>query len=309
MDVAGAGVRSFIDISCCGSAGIRATLDFVLTIGTAPGMLANTLTDKNVAMVFCQQSSTRTRISPEVGINHMGGRATVPREGEMQLHGGDESVRDTAIALSQCVDRIVLRAASHTVLLEMESHSSVPAISALTKESHPSQVLADILTYEAEKGHIIPGRTVARIGSDANVLNSWVQAAAVLKLMISTPPRCLDNTSQKVATAQREGVDIVCEPVPARAVPDADIATTDSWYSMGTGTEPADREALYDYQANQSLMELAKPGHMFLHCTPAYVGQEASKVVLYGTSSCIAEEAGNKLHIQKAVLARCFGLL
>ena len=308
MGIAGTGVRSFIDISCCSSANIRSILDFGLEIKTAPDKLADALVGKNIAMVFCQPS-TRTRVSFEVGINQMGGRAVMLRESEMQLHRG-EPVRDTAMVLSQYVDLIVLRIVSHATLLEMELHSSVPVVNALTKESHPCQVLADILTYEAIKGHTISGQTVAWVGSDTNVLNSWVQAAAALKfrLVISVPPQCLDNMAQKIAAAQREGADIAYEPEPARAVPDADIVTTDSWHSMGT-TEPTNLDALRDYQVNESLMALAKPGHMFLHCMPAYIGQEVSEAVLYGPSSYIAEEAGNKLHIQKAILAWCFGLL
>ena len=307
MGVAGTGVKSFVDISCCSSASIRAILDFGLKVKTVPDKLADALVDKNIAMVFCQPS-TRTRVSFEVSTNQMGGRVVMLRESEIRLHRG-KSARDTAMALSQYVDLIVLRTINHATLLETELHSSVSVVNALTRESHPCQVLADILTYEAIKERTISGRTVAWVCSDTDVLNSWVQAAAALKfrLLISSPPQCSDNITPKIAAAKREGAGIAYEPEPARAVPDADIVTTYSWHSMGT--EPTNLDALRNYQVNESLMTLAKPGRMFLRCMPAHIGQEVSEAVLYGTSSYTAEEAGNKLYIQKAILAWCFGLL
>ncbi|AGZ79207.1 ornithine carbamoyltransferase [Anaplasma marginale str. Gypsy Plains] len=301
MGVAGTGVGSLVGIGCCSSASMWVISGFELKTKTVYNKLAGTLVRKNIAMALCQ-SSARTRASFEGDINQKGSGIIVLGASEVYPHRG-ESVRDAAS--SQYVDLMVPRTASHAALLEMKLRSNVQMINALIKKSHPYRVLAGILTYAATKWCAIFGQTVAWVCGNTNVLSSQVRAAAALKFRLLTPTlRCSDNMARK--DAQQEGADIAYEPELAHAASDADVVTSDSWHSMGN---PTNLDVLNNHQVDEFLIALAKHGHMLLHCMPAYVEREVGRAAPCGPSSHTAEEAGNKLRIQKALPAWRFGLL
>jgi ornithine carbamoyltransferase len=264
------------------------------------------LPHKNLAMIF-EKSSTRTRVSFEVAINHLGGHAIVMNKNDMQLNKG-ETVEDTAKVLSRFVDAIMLRCNSHQTLLDLAKHSSVPVINALSDFSHPCQILASILAIEESLGKI-KGKKLAWFGDANNVLNSYIHAAKAFGFELAiAKPKELDFCDAEIKKAIKLGAKISVTSDAKKAAKDADVLITDTWFSMGDEAEKNDAarqkkiNLLSPYQVNGALMKLAKKSAIFTHCLPAYRGFEVSAEVIDSKKSVVFDEAENRLHAQKAVL-------
>jgi ornithine carbamoyltransferase len=267
---------------------------------------AKLLPHKNLAMIF-EKTSTRTRVSFEVGINQLGGHAIVMNKNDMQL-GKGESVEDTAKVLSRFVDAIMIRSNSHQTILELEKHSSVPVINALSDFSHPCQIVASILTIEEHLGKIA-GKKLAWVGDANNVLNSYIHAAKAFdfELAIATPKE-LNFCNAEISKAKKQGAKISHVSDAKKAVKNADVIITDTWFSMGDEAETNDAirqkkiNLLNPFQVNADLMKKAKKTAIFTHCLPAYRGFEVTAEVIDSKKSVIFDEAENRLHAQKAIL-------
>jgi ornithine carbamoyltransferase len=262
------------------------------------------LEGKTLAMIF-EKPSTRTRVSFDVGMRQLGGESIMLTGTEMQL-GRGETIADTARVLSRYVDAIMIRILNHDALLELAAHATVPVINGLTRRSHPCQVMADLMTFEEHRGSI-EGRTVAWTGDDNNVLASWAHAAErfKFKLKVATPPQLAPNK------AMREWIRATQAPIllgndPEAAVRDVDCVVTDTWFSMGDKDGEYRHNLLKPYQVNARLMSLAKPDAIFMHCLPAHRGDEVTDEVIDGPQSVVFDEAENRLHVQKGILAWCF---
>jgi ornithine carbamoyltransferase len=258
-----------------------------------------------LAMVF-DKPSTRTRVSFDVGMRELGGETIMLTGAEMQL-GRGETIGDTARVLSRYVDAIMIRILDHEALLELARHASVPVINGLTRASHPCQVMADLLTFKEHRGPIA-GRKVAWTGDANNVLASWVHAAArfSLRLDVASPPELAASTElRKWAAANGANVRFMSDP--EEAVADADCVVTDTWVSMGDNEGERRQNLLQPYQVNARLMEKAKPDTIFMHCLPAHRGEEVTADVIDGPQSVVFDEAENRLHAQKGILAWCLG--
>lgn len=264
------------------------------------------LPHKNLAMIF-EKNSTRTRVSFEVGINQLGGQAIVMSSRDMQL-GKGESIEDTAKVLSRFVDAIMIRANSHQTILELAKHASVPVINALSDFSHPCQILASILTIEEHLGKI-SGKKLAWFGDANNVLNSYIHAtnAFNFELAIATPKN-FDFCNLEIKKARKLGAKISYFSDAKKAVKNADVLISDTWFSMGDEAEKNDAlkqkkiKLLAPYQVNLALMKLAKKSAIFTHCLPAYRGFEVTADVIDSKKSVVFDEAENRLHVQKAIL-------
>ncbi|WP_456776929.1 ornithine carbamoyltransferase [Bradyrhizobium sp. USDA 4369] len=263
------------------------------------------LEGKVLAMIF-DKPSTRTRVSFDVGMRQLGGEAIMLTGTEMQL-GRGETIADTARVLSRYVDAIMIRILSHEALLELAAHATVPVINGLTRRSHPCQVMADVMTFEEHRGSI-EGRTVAWTGDDNNVLASWAHAAERFKfrLNVATPPQLSPGKPMKDFIRATKA-DIHLGHDPEAAVSGADCVVTDTWVSMGDKDGEHRHNLLKPYQVNSKLMSLAKPEAIFMHCLPAHRGEEVTDEVIDGPQSVVFDEAENRLHAQKGILAWCFG--
>ena len=262
------------------------------------------LEGKTLAMIF-EKPSTRTRVSFDVGMRQLGGESIMLTGAEMQL-GRGETIADTARVLSRYVDAIMIRILNHDALLELAAHATVPVINGLTRRSHPCQVMADVMTFEEHRGSI-EGRTVAWTGDDNNVLASWAHAAERFKfrLNIATPPELAPNKVMRDWIKATRAA-IVLGNDPEAAVRGADCVVTDTWVSMGDKDGENRHNLLRPYQVNGKLMSLAKPEALFMHCLPAHRGEEVTDEVIDGPQSVVFDEAENRLHAQKGILAWCF---
>jgi ornithine carbamoyltransferase len=302
-------VRHFLDLADFSGPTLRAIVDAGREMKgrrrTVEAAADKPLAGKFVAMVF-EQPSLRTRMSFDVGIRELGGEPVMVTGKEIEL-GEREAIADTARVLSRFVDAIMIRMLDHGQLLELARHATVPVINGLTKASHPCQVMADVLTFEERKGPI-RGRTVAWTGDFNNVLASWVEAAArfEFRLNVATPPE-LAPKPELVAWARDAGADLHIGHDPEAAVAGADAVVADSWVSMGDGDGERRHNLLKPYQVNGRLMRQASPDAIFLHCLPAHRGEEVTDEVIDGPQSAVFDEAENRLHAQKGVLAWCFG--
>jgi ornithine carbamoyltransferase len=263
------------------------------------------LEGKVLAMIF-DKPSTRTRVSFDVGMRQLGGEAIMLTGTEMQL-GRGETIADTARVLSRYVDAIMIRILSHEALLELAAHATVPVINGLTRRSHPCQVMADVMTFEEHRGPI-EGRTVAWTGDDNNVLASWAHAAERFKfrLNVATPPQLSPGKAMKDFIRATKA-DIKLGHDAEEAVAGADCVVTDTWVSMGDKDGEHRHNLLKPYQVNAQLMARAKPEAIFMHCLPAHRGEEVTDEVIDGPQSVVFDEAENRLHAQKGILAWCFG--
>ncbi len=257
-----------------------------------------TLQNKTLAMVF-DKSSTRTRVSFEAGMTQLGGHSLFLSNRDTQL-GRNESIYDSAKVISSMVDCVMLRISSHEDISEFAKHSSVPVINALSDESHPCQLLADLLTYEEHRGNI-RGKTVSWIGDGNNMCHTYMQAAKLcgFTLNIASPKGYGPN-----AKFICEYMDVVNYfDTALQACQNSDLVVTDVWASMGQEDQQTQKAIDFtDYQVNQSLMAVAKPNALFMHCLPVYRGKEVSADVIDGKQSVIFDEAENRLHAQKALL-------
>ncbi len=300
--------RHFIDLADFGGADLKAILDkagALKRVRRTPDA-GKPLAGKVLAMIF-ERPSTRTRVSFDVGMRELGGETIMLTGAEMQL-GRGETISDTAKVLSRYVDAIMIRMLDHNAVRELAEAATVPVINGLTKLSHPCQIMADIMTFEEKKGSI-RGKTVAWAGDTNNVLASWIQAAPRFgfKLNIATPEE-LAPRREIIALAQREGADISWTSDPYQAVERADCVVTDCWVSMGDEDAGRRHNLLKAYQVNKQLMSAANSDAIFMHCLPAHRGEEVTDEVMDGPQSVVFDEAENRLHAQKGVLAWCFGV-
>ena len=267
-----------------------------------PGGLAN----RQIALIF-EFPSTRTRVSFQAGIHQQGGASLVINKAELQL-GRGETIADTARVLSRYVDGIVLRAERDRTLREMASAASVPVVNGLTDVGHPCQIMADIMTYEENRGSIT-GKRVAWIGDTNNVARSWIEAAAKFKFALTlAAPISFQPTPISLARARESGAQLSIVTDAASAVREADVIVTDTWVSMAHANRNERVDAFRAFQVNEALMSQAAPNAVFLHCLPAHRGEEVTDGVLDGPQSLAWDEAENRMHAQKAILRWCLGV-
>jgi ornithine carbamoyltransferase len=263
------------------------------------------LEGKTLAMIF-EKSSTRTRVSFDVGMYQLGGRAIFLSSNDLQM-GRGEPISDTAKVLSRFVDGIMIRAIRHSDVVELAKHSDVPVISGLTDLEHPCQALADMLTIKEHLGDW-KGKKICFAGDGNNVCNSLLLIAPLLGMDMSVAcPKGYEPTEDilKIAReyADENGTQIIVSDDIGVALENVDVVYTDVWVSMGDEAEKAKREIdLAPFQVNTDLMSLANDGAIFMHCLPAVRGQEVSVEVIDGPQSVIYDEAENRMHAQKAVL-------
>ncbi|WP_374310445.1 ornithine carbamoyltransferase [Methylocella sp.] len=301
-------VRHFADLSEIPASELRRILDMAATMKAArrKGRRAaeRPLEGRVLAMIF-DKPSTRTRVSFDLAMRELGGETVMLTGKEMQL-GRGETIADTARVLSRFVDAIVIRILDHHDMEELARHADVPVINGLTKRSHPCQVMADVLTFEERRGPI-EGRRIAWTGDANNVLASWVHAAQRFDFEIAVAtPQELEPPPQLVEWARRNGAKLELTRDPFEAVAGADAVVSDCWVSMGDKDEGRCRQNLLaPYQVNARLMAAAKPEAVFMHCLPAHRGEEVTDEIIDGPQSVVFDEAENRLHAQKAILAWC----
>ena len=262
------------------------------------GQINDTLKNKTLAMIF-DKSSTRTRVSFEAGMTQLGGQSLFLSEKDIQL-GRGEPITDSAIAISSMVDAVMLRLSSHEDIIEFSKHSSKPVINALSDESHPCQILADLMTYQEMNGSI-KNKKIAWIGDGCNVCQTYMQAAGIFdfELSIATPKGY--EPSELFIENYKKNINFYSDPL--MACENADIIVTDVWTSMGQESEKKQRElAFTGFQVDQNMMNQAKKDAIFMHCLPAYREKEVSSEVIDGNQSVVWSEAENRLHVQKSLL-------
>lgn len=264
------------------------------------------LQGKSLGMIF-QKSSTRTRVSFEVAMNQLGGHPLFLSAGDLQL-GRGESIADTARVLSRYLDGIMIRTYSHENVEELAQYATIPVINGLTDRLHPCQIMADLMTVKEQKGRLA-GLKLAYVGDGNNICHSLLFGCAKMGMHISVaspksywPQEQIVNQARQDALPAGSEINITTDPV--EAVSGADVVVTDVWASMGQEVEKAERvEVFAPYQVNQKLVAHAKPDYIFLHCLPAHRGEEVEGEVIDGPNSVVWDEAENRLHAQKAILA------
>jgi ornithine carbamoyltransferase len=297
-------IRHFIDLIDIRPADLRAIIATARTMKKSRTRGRKLLAGQTLAMIF-DKPSTRTRISFEVAMRQLGGDTVTLTGQEMQL-GRGESIPDTARVMSRFVDAVVIRTLEHDLVTELAQYATVPVINALTKQSHPCQVMADVMTFEEHLGPIRK-KTVAWTGDANNVLTSWMQAAERFdfRLNVATPPE-LRPQPWLLDWIARSGAAIHVGTDPEEAVRGASCVVTDTWVSMGDEASKANRHNLLKpYQVNARLMAKARPDAIFMHCLPAHRGEEVTDEVMDGPQSVVFDEAENRLHAQKGILTWC----
>ena len=266
------------------------------------------LEGQSLAMIFTK-SSTRTRVSFEVGMYQLGGQALFLSSNDIQI-GRGETIHDTANVLSGMVDAIMIRTFAHKDIEDLAKYGSIPVINGLSDDQHPTQMLADLLTVKEHKG-TLKGLKLAYLGDGNNVANSLLQACAKagMDVAIASPAdyTCPDKyVNQAKKDAAITGSKVIMTTDPFEAAADADVIYTDTWTSMGQEAEKAKRVEIFkNYQVNSKIMGVAHKDAMFLHCLPAYRGYEVTEDVIDGPQSFVFEEAENRLHAHKAILVNC----
>jgi len=301
-------VRHFLDLTDVSAAELRTIIDNsrLMKKGRAEDRFADQpLAGRVLAMIF-ESPSTRTRISFDVGMRELGGETIMLSSGEMQL-GRGETISDTAKVMSRYVDAIMIRILDHDMLTGLAEHATVPVINGLTRLSHPCQIMADIMTYEEHRGPIA-GRAVAWTGDSNNVLSSWVHAAErfSFELRVAVPGE-MDVDAKALDFARSGGAKVDVTDDPYAAVDGADCVVTDSWVSMGDDETESRHNLLKPYQVDERLMATAKSDAVFMHCLPAHRNEEVTDAVIDGPQSVVFDEAENRLHAQKGILAWCLG--
>jgi ornithine carbamoyltransferase len=309
-------IRHFLSLTDAGADGVAAILADALDRKRARGTLTKGAPDSDaplaghvLATVF-EKSSTRTRVSFDMAMRQLGGSALVLDSGTTQL-GRGETVADTARVLSGFCDAIMVRTDDHAKAEEMAHHATVPVINGLTDDSHPCQIVADLLTV-LEEGKALPGLKWAWLGDGNNVLHSIVEAAGLFGFSVAVGcPEGYDPAARWIdaANAALAGTNarVAIERDPVRAVEGADVVVTDTWISMGQAHAEAKLAAMMPYQVTEALMARADARAIFLHCLPAHREEEVVSSVIDGAQSRIWREAENRLHAQKSILRWCFG--
>jgi ornithine carbamoyltransferase len=302
--------RSFLEVDDLSSDELVGILDDADAVKAKPSKLERKLRGLQIALVF-EKPSTRTRVSFEVAIHSLGAQAIVLRGDELQL-GRGETVEDTGRVLGRYVDALVVRTFAHDRLEALATASGLPVVNALSDDAHPCQCLADLMTIREAKGELA-GAVLGYVGDGNNVAHSLLLGGALagMEVRVATPPGF--EPSQTVARraaeiAARTGGKIATGNVVAEAATDADVLYTDVWASMGQEAESGARaDAFARYQLNQDVVDLAKEDAIVMHCLPAHRGEEISADVLDGPRSVVWDQAENRLHSQKALLAWVLG--
>jgi ornithine carbamoyltransferase len=299
-------VKDLISISDLSKEEILRLLESAEAFRARRGGHGQPLQGKSLAMIF-EKPSTRTRVSLEVAAAELGGHPIYLSAGELQL-GRGETIADTARVLSRYVHGITARVYSHNTVLQLAQHASVPVVNALSDWEHPLQILADLQTIRQRFGEL-EGLSLAWIGDGNNVCNSFILAAAILGMQISVAsPEGYQPTEKILAQARELGGRPLVVAEPEEAANDVDVLVTDTWVSMGDEAEEAERLRVFGkYQVNTALMHLAAPQAIALHCLPAHRGQEITDEVMDGPQSAVFDEAENRMHTSKAVMAWLMG--
>ena len=302
--------RHFIDLDQL----LRPELERLLALGHAmkkagralPEGISPDLAKGRALIMIFERPSTRTRVSFDVGMRQLGGETIVINQQDLQL-GRGETIADTARVLSRYGDLIMARTRSHGTVAELAAHSSIPVINGLTNKSHPCQIMADLMTIEERLG-AASKQTIAWVGDGNNVAASFIHAAVRFgfKLRLACPPS-LQPSPELLEFAAKEGGKVDLMDDPKRAVKGADVVVTDTWVSMGDENADERKALLRPYQVDNALMKLAAPHAIFLHDLPAYRGNEVTAEVIDGPQSAVFDEAENRVHAQKAILAWCLG--
>ncbi len=301
-------VRHFLDIHRLSAEDLRSILDDAharkaarkgwpqgRADADAPGK------DRVLAMIF-EKNSTRTRFSFDAAIRQLGGASIIATASDMQL-GRGEPIEDTARVLSRMVDAVMIRANSHEDVERFARVATVPVVNGLTDRSHPCQILADIMTIEEARGPIA-GKTIAWIGDGNNVCHSFMHAAPLLGFHFNVA--CPAEYHPDLRDLAKGGNAVTLTSDPNEAVLGADVVVTDTWVSMGDSDYEQRLQAFEAYSVDEALMAKADPDAVFLHCLPAHRGEEVTDAVIDGDKSLVWDEAENRIHAQKAVLAWCF---
>ena len=263
--------------------------------------------DRTLAMIF-QKNSTRTRFSFDAAMRQLGGDVIISTANDMQL-GRGETIEDTARVLSRMVDAVMIRANDHTDVERFAAASTIPVINGLTDKSHPCQIMADLLAFEERCGPVA-GRSLAWVGDGNNVCSTFIHAAPMFgfNLRIATPAAYAPSPVDLARAHNLQGR-IHLTHDPREAVEGADCVIADTWVSMGDTDHDERLAALGPYQVNEALMKLAAPDAVFMHDLPAHRGEEVTDAVIDGPQSLAWDEAENRVHAQKAILAWCFGAI
>ncbi|HVN01967.1 MAG TPA: ornithine carbamoyltransferase [Caulobacteraceae bacterium] len=303
--------RHFVDLWSLEGGDLRAILDDAkrrkaARIGWPKGRVDADapLRDRTLAMVF-QKNSTRTWFSFDAAIRQLGGASIISTGADMQL-GRGETIADTAKVLSRMVDAIMIRANRHEDVQELAEQASVPVINGLSDAGHPCQIITDLMTFEEHRGPLA-GRTLAWVGDGNNVCASFIQAAPKFgyRLTVACPDAFAPDRVDLARAADEQGrIEVTRDP--KAAVAGADLVIADTWVSMGDTDAEARLEALGPYQVDEALMALAAPNALFMHCLPAHRGEEVTERVIDGPASVVWDEAENRIHAQKSILAWCF---
>lgn len=301
--------RHFLDLSAMTAQDLRSIMEDakVRKAQTKAGTADKPLADKMLAMIF-EKPSTRTRVSFDVGMRQLGGETLFLSGIEMQL-GRAETIGDTAKVLSRYVDAIMIRTTDHSRLLELADHATVPVINALTDATHPCQIMADIMTFEEHRGSI-EGKTVAWTGDGNNVLHSLIEGSARFGYRMNMAvPLGSEPDDKYLKWARNNGGNVMLCHDAEQAVAGADCVVTDTWVSMNQEHRARGHNVFQPFQVNSELMAKASSDALFMHCLPAHRGEEVTDEVIDGPQSVVFDEAENRLHAQKSVLAWCLGAL
>ena len=306
--------RHFLNLADAGGDGVVAMLNDALDRKAARAGWPKGKADADaplaghvLAMVF-EKNSTRTRVSFDVAMRQLGGSAITLESGTSQL-GRGETIADTARVLSRMADVIMLRTDDHAKIEELAHYASVPVINGLTDESHPCQIMADLLTL-LERGKALPGLEVAWLGDGNNVLNSIIEAAGLLRFNVRVgTPKGYEPDAGYIDRARALGASITLSNDAAEAARGADVVVTDTWVSMGQDHAHNKLAAMAPFQVDEQLMALAGREATFLHCLPAHRNEEVTDAVIDGPQSAVWDEAENRIHAQKSVLRWVFGQL
>ncbi|MGB7286058.1 MAG: ornithine carbamoyltransferase [Salaquimonas sp.] len=303
--------KNFIDLSKIESKTLSRILDYSteekLKFKSDPVSAAKPLAGKVMAMIF-EKPSTRTRVSFDVGMRQLGGETIFLSGSEMQL-GRSETIADTAKVLSRYVDIIMIRTTDHKRLTELAEHATVPVINGLTDDTHPCQIMADLMTFQEHRGPL-KGKKFAWSGDGNNVLHSLIEGSARFEYdMAIAVPKGSEPDMAFVEWANRNGGNVTLTEDPVVAVSGADCIVTDCWISMNQEHRARGHNVFQPYQVNEKLMAHANKDALFMHCLPAHRGEEVTDAVMDGPQSVVFDEAENRLHAQKGIISWCMNLI
>ena len=306
-------MKNFINISDCSSSELRTIIEEAKKRKENRSSLNKSAPDidkpfegKSMAMIF-EKPSTRTRMSFDIAVKQLGGNSMTLNPDGIHYGKGDETLKDTAKVLTEYVDIVMLRTSSHKNLEEFGKHLRIPIINGLSDESHPCQIMSDILTFEETKGSI-QNKTISWLGDgNNNMSNSLIEAAGKFSftLKIGCPKKYMPN--KKILNwAKKNKVKLIIEQKPEEAVKDSDCVMTDKWVSMNDKVnKKSKKKHLKKYQVNEKLMKQAKPDAIFMHCLPVGRGEEVTDEIIDGKQSVVWRQALNRVHVQKSIINWC----